>query len=127
MGGGNIPGQLAAAELLPELDTLTAAKAERRRARHDHLRAELARHLPSWDAPPVPGGQTLWVRLPRGDGTSFAQLAMRYGVAVLPGAGLDVSGQSTSCLRLHFLLAEDELTEAVRRLAAAWDAATPSR
>jgi DNA-binding transcriptional MocR family regulator len=125
--GGNIPGQLAAALLLPSLDELTAGQARQRQARHDVLRAELGRHLPSWDVPAVPGGQTLWVRLPRGDGTSFAQTAMRHGVAVLPGTGLDVSGQSESHLRLHFLLTSDELAEAVRRLAAAWDAYCPPR
>jgi aspartate/methionine/tyrosine aminotransferase len=91
------------------------------------LRAELGRRLPSWDVPAVPGGQTLWVRLPSGDGTSFAQAAMRHGVAVLPGAGLDASGRSESHLRLHFLLTPDELAEAVRRLAAAWDAYSPPR
>ncbi|HXW46287.1 MAG TPA: PLP-dependent aminotransferase family protein, partial [Streptosporangiaceae bacterium] len=66
--GGNVPAQLAAAELLPRLDTLSRRQAAARQARHDHLRAELARCLPDWDAPPVSGGQTLWVRLPYGDG-----------------------------------------------------------
>jgi Aspartate/tyrosine/aromatic aminotransferase len=96
-----------------------------REARHDHLRAELARHLPGWDVPPVRGGQTLWVRLPRGDATSFAQAALRQQVAVLPGNGLDASGHSAEYLRLHFLASPDELTEAVRRLAAAWRAYRP--
>src|SRR5690242_3670876 len=74
-----------------------------RRSRHDHLRAQMARHLPDWDVPPVRGGQTLWVRLPRGDGTSFAQAALRHRVAVLPGNGLDASGNSAEYLRLNFL------------------------
>jgi DNA-binding transcriptional MocR family regulator len=120
--GGNIPAQLAAADLLPRLDTLLQRGAAQRRARHNHLRAELARHLPGWHAPAVPGGQTLWVRLPRGDGSSFAQTALRHGVAVLPGAGLDADGHSQAHVRLHFLAPPDRLTEAVRRLAAAWHA-----
>src|SRR5690606_9297377 len=65
--GGNIPAQLAAAELLPRLVALQPRHARQRRARHDHLRAELARHLPDWHAPAVCGGQTLWIRLPYGD------------------------------------------------------------
>src|ERR1700751_4865398 len=93
--------------------------------RHDHLRAELARHLPDWDGPPVPGGQTLWVRLPYGDGTSFAQTALRYHVAILPGSGLDASGQSQNYLRLHFAAQQADLTEAVKRLAEAWRAYHP--
>jgi len=121
----NVPGQLAAADLLPRLDGLCQRQAVQRQARHDHLLRQLARHLPSWDAPPVPGGQTLWVRLPHGDGTSFAQAALRHGVAVLPGSGLDAAGQSQQYLRLHFLATPDDLTEAVGRLAAAWRAYRP--
>jgi DNA-binding transcriptional MocR family regulator len=118
--GGNVPAQLVAAELLPRIEEMSHRQAARLLARHDHLRAELARHLPSWDAPPVPGGQTLWVRLPYGDGTSFAQAALRHRVAVLPGSGLDASGQSQDYLRLPFIAPPDDLTEAVRRLAEAW-------
>ena len=123
--GGNIPGQLAAADLLPRLQPLAKQWAVEREARHDHLRAQLARHLPDWEVPPVRGGQTLWIRLPHGDGTSFAQAALRYRVAVLPGSGLDASGQSAEYLRIHFLALPDELTEAVRRLAEAWRAYHP--
>ena len=123
--GGNVPAQLAAAELLPRLDALSRRQAAGRQARHDHLRAELARRLPDWDAPPVPGGQTLWVRLPYGDGTSFAQTALRHRIAVLPGSGLDASGQCQDHLRLHFVAPPDILTEAVRRLAEAWRAYHP--
>jgi DNA-binding transcriptional MocR family regulator len=122
---GNIPAQLAAADLLPRLEPLARQWAAERKVRHDHLRALLARHLPDWAAPPVRGGQTLWIRLPRGDGNSFAQTALRHRVAVLPGSGLDVSGHSTEYLRVHFLLSPDELTEAVHRLASAWRAYHP--
>ena len=123
--GGNIPGQLAAAELLRDLTPLFQRRAVERESRHDHLRALLARHLPEWDAPPVRGGQTLWVRLPYGDGTSFAQTALRHRVAVLPGSGLDVSGRSEDYLRIHYLATPADLTEAVPRLATAWRAYRP--
>jgi aspartate/methionine/tyrosine aminotransferase len=123
--GGNVPGQLAAAELLPRLGPLIARQAVQREAGHDHLRAELARYLPDWEAPPVRGGQTLWVRLPRGDASSFAQEALQHQVAVLPGSGFDASGQSEDRLRIHFLAEPDVLTEAVRRLARAWQAYRP--
>jgi aspartate/methionine/tyrosine aminotransferase len=118
--GGNVPAQLAAADLLPRLRPLAKRRAAEREARHDHLRAQLARHLPGWDVPPVRGGQTLWVRLPHGDGASFAQAALRHRVAVLPGSGLDPSGRSAGYVRVHFLASPDELTEAVRRMTAAW-------
>jgi hypothetical protein len=50
--GGNVPGQLAAAELVPRLDELSARQAPAGQARHDHLRAELARHLPGLERAP---------------------------------------------------------------------------
>ncbi|SNY40838.1 PLP-dependent aminotransferase family protein [Paractinoplanes atraurantiacus] len=123
--GGNVPAQLAAARLLPHLGPELARSAQLRKTRHDHLRSELARALPSWHAPAVQGGQTLWVRLPHGDARSFAQQALRHGVAVLPGPGLDPSGGSQDHLRLHFLATPEDLTEAVRRLAAAWSTYEP--
>jgi DNA-binding transcriptional MocR family regulator len=124
--GGNIPAQLAAAALLPRLDTLRRREAARRRARHGHLRAEIARRIPGWEVPAVPGGQTLWVRLPHGDGGSFTQAALRHGVAVLAGGGLDAGGSSEAYLRIHFMAREERLTEAVRRLAQAWRAYEPA-
>ncbi|NSC25412.1 PLP-dependent aminotransferase family protein [Streptomyces albus subsp. chlorinus] len=120
--GGNHPAQLAAAELLPGVEDLCRETAAVRRARHDHLRAELTRRLPQWRIPAAAGGQTLWVRLPHGDGDSFAQTALRHGVAVLPGSGLDAAGGSKEYIRLHFLADPDTLTEVARRLAAAWQA-----
>ncbi|KQX49555.1 MULTISPECIES: PLP-dependent aminotransferase family protein [unclassified Streptomyces] len=119
--GCDVPSQLAAARLLDDFAPVLAARLDAVRAGHAHLRGELARLLPSWSCAPATGGQTLWVRLPHGDGVSFAQLALRHGVAVLPGVTTDALGGSVRHLRLHFLLPPEQLTEAVRRLAAAWE------
>ncbi|MFQ6397038.1 PLP-dependent aminotransferase family protein [Nocardia sp. KC 131] len=118
--GGNLPAQLAAAELLSRLDGLLRGQAPERARRHDHLRAELARRLPDWETPAVEGGQTLWVRLPHGDGASFAQAALRHRVSILAGSGLDPTGGSESYLRIHFLHPLETLSVAVERLAEAW-------
>lgn len=118
--GGNIPAQLAAAELVPNLDDICRRQAAVLSARHDHLLAELKAAVPDWRVSPAHGGPTLWVRLPKGDGTSFAQTALRHGVSVLPGDGLDPSRQSADCVRLNFVLPEDVLSFVVHRLAAAW-------
>lgn len=118
--GSDFPAQWVAARLLDGFGPVVARRARGLRAGHDHLRAELARLLPSWTCAPAEGGQTVWVRLPYGDGVAFAQLAMRHGVAVLPGATMDALGGSARQLRLHFLLPPETLSEAVRRLASAW-------
>ncbi|WP_203217791.1 hypothetical protein [Nocardia terpenica] len=101
--GGNIPAQLAAARLLPELDHLRDRIIKERKESHDTLISELTTRIPDWQIPPVPGGQTLWICLPHGDGTSFAQRALRHGVAILPGSGLDPSGASTTHIRISFV------------------------
>jgi DNA-binding transcriptional MocR family regulator len=118
--GGDTPTQLAAVELLGRLEEICARRAPELERCHDALIEDLASALPEWEVPAVRGGQTLWVRLPYGDGDSFAQAAMRHGVAVLAGSGLDVSGESADRIRLHFRLPADIQAEAVRRLAAAW-------
>lgn len=123
--GSDVPAQWVATRLLGGFTSIAAARARMLRARHDHLRAELARLLPSWSCPPAEGGQTLWVRIPYGDGVAFAQVALRHGVAVLPGATMDALGGSTRCLRLHFLLQPDVLSQAVGRLARAWTEYAP--
>jgi DNA-binding transcriptional MocR family regulator len=121
--GGNVPAQLAAAHLVTELDEPDLAT--ELQTRHDHLRGLLTRHLPNWPVPSIQGGQTLWVRLPHGDGNSFAQTALRHGLAILPGSGLDVTGNSDPYVRLHFRARPEELTEAVTRLTAAWHTYSP--
>src|SRR5262249_36634459 len=123
--GGNIPGQLAAPELLRGLTPLFQRRAVAREGRHDHLPALLARPLPDGDAPPVGGGQTLGGRLPYGAAPSSARAALRHPVGVLAGSGLDASGRSEDYLRIHYLATPADLTEAVHRLAGAWRAYRP--
>ncbi|MFC0543101.1 aminotransferase-like domain-containing protein [Kutzneria chonburiensis] len=115
--------QLAVAGLLPSIESVVTARVAELRVRHDHLCAELGKHLPSWSFEPADGGQCLWVRLPSGDASAFAQVALRHRVAVLPGSAL---GQWDSHLRIPFTASVDELSLAVRRLAAAWHDYRPS-
>ncbi len=122
--GGEVGSQLVAARLLEDYEQVRGRRTRALREGHDLLRAELGRLLPEWECPPVAGGQTVWVRLPRGDAASFAQVAIRHGVAVLPGPAIDASGGSRDRLRLPFSPAPDRLTEGLRRLAEAWNAYT---
>ncbi|RDI49220.1 aminotransferase-like domain-containing protein [Nocardia mexicana] len=123
--GGNVPAQLAAAELVSGLDVLRDRIVRQRKECHDLLVSELAALLPEWDVPRVGGGQTLWVRLPYGDGASFAQRALRHGTAILPGTGLDPTGGSTSHVRISFVASQADLRAAAHRLAEAWRAYDP--
>ncbi|NUP63316.1 MAG: PLP-dependent aminotransferase family protein [Nonomuraea sp.] len=119
--GGEVFSQLAAVALLRRLDEVRADRVRVLRRRHDHLCAELRDRLPSWTFEPARGGQTVWVRLPRGEADSFAQVALRHDVAVPPGRSFDPLGGHPRHLRLHFLFPEEELSRAVADLATAWE------
>nr|WP_052479132.1 PLP-dependent aminotransferase family protein [Kibdelosporangium sp. MJ126-NF4]CEL22397.1 Transcriptional regulator, GntR family domain / Aspartate aminotransferase [Kibdelosporangium sp. MJ126-NF4]CTQ89252.1 Transcriptional regulator, GntR family domain / Aspartate aminotransferase (EC 2.6.1.1) [Kibdelosporangium sp. MJ126-NF4] len=123
--GSNYLGQVAAVSLVSSLDSLRAVRVSALRAQHAALSNSLRRHLPSWEFTPATGGQSVWVRLPHGDAVSFAQLALRRGVAVLPGGSLDVTGVGNDHLRIPFMEPADVLTDAVVRLAETWNDYVP--
>jgi DNA-binding transcriptional MocR family regulator len=107
------------------LDHTAEAKAIRRRqlARGmGELTALLDDLLPdwTWDAPS--GGPSLWVRLPTGDATHFAPMALRYGVAILPGAVFSADGNTNDHIRLPYTLPANALSGGIHQLARAWQA-----
>jgi DNA-binding transcriptional MocR family regulator len=64
----------------------------------------------------------VWARLPDGaDAGAFAQVALRHGVAIVPGRLLSVTGLSRSFVRLAFTPPPEQLKVAVEGLAAAWE------
>jgi DNA-binding transcriptional MocR family regulator len=120
--GGPVLEHLAAAELLPRLDSIARERSAELRQRHDHLCGELTARLPDWQFRPVSGGQCLWVRLPGADAAVFAQVAMRHGVVVLPGISFAPGGECNDRLRIPFTAPERDLSDAARILAHAWHA-----
>jgi DNA-binding transcriptional MocR family regulator len=122
--GNDQVSQMAAARLLREPGGLVQRRREELARRHEYLSKELAEVLPEWEWEPAAGGQTLWVRLPRGNAASFAQRALRHGVALLPGDALSPVGGASQHLRIPFLPEEQTITEAVRRMREAWEGYT---
>ncbi|XVV07502.1 PLP-dependent aminotransferase family protein [Actinosynnema sp. CA-248983] len=118
--GSAVLDQLAAVELIRDFEAVRSERVAYLEASHDHLCALLRTELPDWEFTPVAGGQTLWVRLPGADAAAFAQVALRHGVAVLPGGALDASGGSTDRLRLPFVATPEVISQAVTGLTAAW-------
>ena len=132
--GSPVFTQAIAARLLPRLDTVGA---ERRAQLVGHLeRAErlLHEHVPGWTWRRPEGGLALWVKLPAGDGAEFAQVALRYGVEVVPGTTMSpvapgAAGAAESSFSDHLRLALIEpplLDEGIARLGGAWAAYAPS-
>jgi len=119
--GGSLFGQLIAVRLLAESERVKGIRRREMHERLDRLTKLLRRHLPewSWDAPA--GGLSLWVRIPQGDANAFAQVALRHGVAVVPGSLASPDGGCTDRLRLPFVLEAAPMREGIERLARAWD------
>ncbi len=114
--------QRLAAELLRGLaqnPSWHEARRSQLRERRDLLVELIHEHLPSWGVQAPPGGLSLWVRLPGGDGSEFAAEADRSGVHVMPGEQCGTDGTYSDHLRLCFDREPDVLREAVTRLAQA--------
>ena len=120
--GGSLVGQLGAVRLLARADAVRESRRREMRERLDRLTQLLARHLPSWKWKEPAGGLSLWVELPHGDANAFAQVALRHGVAVVPGTLASPTGGCADRLRLPFVLDDGPMREGVERLARAWAA-----
>jgi DNA-binding transcriptional MocR family regulator len=89
------------------------------RSRYDALTGALRSCLPGWTWPEPAGGLSLWVRLPgQADTSTFAQAALRQGVALVPGRLLSAGTQASGHVRLAFTQPPDVLQAAARSLAA---------
>lgn len=117
--GSPVLDQALAARLLPRLDELTARRSALLRDRMELLEQLLRRHLPDWRWRRPAGGSGLWVELPGVDAGVFAQVALRHGVEIVPGAAMDPDGGHDDHVRIPFTFAPEVLVELVRSLASA--------
>ena len=60
-------------------------------------------------------------QIPEGSATELAQLAMRHGVAAIPGPFFDPQALHDTSLRLPYVLPPDEIERGITRLAEAWN------
>ena len=118
--GGSLVGQLIAVRLLAQADAVKQIRRRELRIRLDRLTRLLSRHLPAWTWEPPAGGLSLWVRLPNADASAFAQVALRHGVAVVPGALASPDGACADRLRIPYVLDAEPMREGVERLSRAW-------
>jgi DNA-binding transcriptional MocR family regulator len=118
--GSSSVSQVLAVRLLEEVDEIGDARRELVRERRATLEALLRTHVPTWTWDSPAGGLCLWVRLPSGDATSFAQVASRHGVTLVAGPMTSVDGNFADRVRLPYVLEPAEMREGVERLARAW-------
>jgi DNA-binding transcriptional MocR family regulator len=118
--GSPLITQAIAARLLGAVGEARNLRRRQLKPRRDLLVALLRRQLPEWEFRVPSGGIFLWVKLPSGDAREFAQVALRHGLAVLPGPVMSASESHVRFLRLPFLAPPATLKSGVTRLATAW-------
>lgn len=120
--GCSVLSQVAAVELLGRIDSIRRARRREVRTKYGRMARLLRTFLPSWSWTPPAGGLSLWIKLPHGDATGFAQIALRHGVAVVPGPLASPDAEGSDRLRLPFVHDAETMTEGIKRLARAWRA-----
>jgi DNA-binding transcriptional MocR family regulator len=124
--GSSVPAQVLAARLLRRAGEIRESRRPEVLALRAALEQELAAAFPDWTWTRPAGGLCLWVRLPRGNAEDLARLALRQGVAIVPGPTCSPRDAWEGYLRLPFVLGRDEMREGIARLARAWAACQPA-
>ena len=119
--GAPVFEQLVLADLMDHADEVLPIHRARLVAGRDALVAAVREHLPEWRFRVPDGGLALWCELPEPLGTATTVEAERRGVVVAPGPVFAVEGGLDRHVRIPWTASPEILTEAVRRLAAAWD------
>lgn len=119
LGTSLIP-QAIAVRLLPRTDEFKAKYRQALQPRLDLLSNLLQERLPEWTWSRPAGGTSLWIHLPSADAREFAQVALRYGVLVIPGATMSVDESHSSYVRLSICADHSTMIEGVTRLEEAW-------
>ncbi|MGA8797352.1 MAG: PLP-dependent aminotransferase family protein [Candidatus Cybelea sp.] len=125
--GTSVPSQGLALRVLDSFDQIAKFRQRQLEDNCDRFCQRLIEQLPHWQFKKPSGGLSLWVRLPFGDATSFAQFAARAGVRILPGSSMTVDGSCTEYLRLPLTVCPAAIEAGTRRLALAWSRYLHSR
>ena len=124
---GSLLSQAVAARVLARAADLVTLRRRQVRTRLEHATRMLAKHLPDWTWRRPAGGLSLWIRLPAGDASELATLALRRGVAIVPGSVNSPEGRWTDHVRLPFAGDPEKMEEGLSRVAAAWAEYAPEQ
>jgi DNA-binding transcriptional MocR family regulator len=124
---GSLVSQAVATHVLRNAKDLATLRRRQTRACLDHATRLLAQHLPEWTYRRPAGGLSLWLRLPAGDATELGALALRRGVAIVPGTVSSPEGRGSDHVRLPLAIDPVAMEEGMRRIAEAWAEYAPER
>ncbi|MGW5360253.1 aminotransferase-like domain-containing protein [Actinopolymorpha pittospori] len=119
--GTSLVSQLIAVHLLDRVEEAQAIRREELAGGLADLTALLSEYLPDWTWRTPRGGASLWVRIPTDSVTNFAHVALRFGVAILPGTAFSPGGVADDHTRLPYAVPRSALVAGVQRLARAWE------
>jgi len=119
--GASAFDQLVAADLARDGADIAAARRTEARQARDHLVAALSRTLPDVRTTRPSGGLNLWLTFPEPVSTRLVACAAERGLLLTPGARFLARGGGERNLRLPYTQRLDVLTDAVERLALAYD------
>jgi DNA-binding transcriptional MocR family regulator len=119
--GAPVMEQLVLTRLLADPAPLLTSHRARLREQRDALLGALAEQLPGWRWLRPSGGLAVWCQLPSASATALVAEADRAGVFIAPGPAFAAEGGLDRFVRIPWTRPADDLTEAVRRLAAAWE------
>jgi DNA-binding transcriptional MocR family regulator len=119
--GASAFDQLVAADLARDGADIAAARRTEARQARDHLVAALSRLLPDVRTTRPSGGLNLWLTFPEPVSTRLVACAAERGLLLTPGARFLARGGGERNLRLPYTQRLDVLTDAVERLALAYD------
>ena len=123
--GSPLVDQAIAARIVPHLDAMRIDHRDMLNRNLALVSDMLHELLPGWTWQRPKGGPSLWVELPSGNASAYTQVALRYGVEVIPGDQMSPTGDDQRRLRLPYTAEPTVLAETIRRLAEAWDAYAP--
>lgn len=124
--GSPLFDQAVAARIVPHLEAMRVDHREMLNRNLDLVSDLLAELLPGWQWRRPKGGPSLWIELPSGNASAYTQVALRFGVEVIPGDQMSPTGDDRRKLRLPYTAEPPVLEETIRRLAQAWEAYAPS-
>lgn len=120
--GSGLVNQFIAVRWLEKNQQAKEWRRQELRPRLDRTIRLLQEHLPEWEFNRPGGGLFLWVKLGGSNAGTFAQLALRYGVIILPGNMMSADESYGQYTRLPFLQDPATIEEGIIRLSRAWQA-----
>ncbi|WP_258566807.1 pyridoxal phosphate-dependent aminotransferase [Microbacterium sp. Se5.02b] len=112
--------QCIAVELLSDMPALTAHVRRRLQEGRAAVEAGVAR-IPGFSMPPTPGGLSAWIDIGTPLSTALSLAARERRLILPPGPRFTTGGVLERRLRIPITLPPERATDAMQRLALAWD------